>query len=668
MKEKIETQQIEFKTSWRDEYLKVVCAFANAEGGVLIVGLDDDGNPANLKKTRKLLEDIPNKIRNKLGIISSVEIEEKDSNDIVKIKVKPQSMPVSYSGRYYLRSGSNNFELKGNELVDFFLKKQGRGWDEIIEDRATFNDLNIETIKNFKRFARDRVPSISDEKDDNVVLEKLNLVEGNKLKRAAVLLFGKNPQRFYPSAQLKIGKFLTDTDLLTSDVVKGNLFEQLERALDILRTKYLISQIKFEGIHRRDILEYPYQALREAMLNAIIHRNYLGSSSIQIKIYHDRILLMNEGKLPPEVPVEKLKTDHLSKPRNIRLADTFYKAGFIEGWGRGTIEIVNRCVKQGLPEPDFIVENGVFQTILYKNIPELAEETAAKNVTENALKILEFISEDPLISMKELSQKTDLAAEKIEWIIERLKYDGYLRKTGPEKGGYWEILDSTELFRIPKSDLVDESKFNSRVKTRVKTKGKARVKTREKARVKTRGKTNRTREEIIRLIAENSTITVKELAEKIGLSTKTVEWNIKKLKDDDRLQRLGSAKSGYWKILDVEELFRMPNSERVEKTGFSTREKTRVKTRGKAREKTRVNARVKARGKTRVKTRVKTDRTREEIIRLIAENSSITVKELAKKIGLSTKTVEWNIKKLKKQGSLKRIGPPKGGQWVVLVE
>jgi ATP-dependent DNA helicase RecG len=87
-------------------------------------------------------------------------------------------------------------------------------------------------------------------------------------------------------------------------------------ALEILRTKYLISKIKFKGIHRREILEYTYEDLREAIINALIHRNYLGVSSIQIRVYSGRLVIMNEGKLPHEVSIEKLKTEHLSKPRN----------------------------------------------------------------------------------------------------------------------------------------------------------------------------------------------------------------------------------------------------------------------------------------------------------------------------------------------------------------
>ena len=247
------------------------------------MGLDDDGKPVGVKKISKLLEDIPNKIRNKLGIIPSVEVEERDNLDILRVSVEPQSTPISYNGKYYMRSGSNNFELQGTELVDFFFKKHGRSWDECIEEDASFTDINEDTIEIFKGYARDRLPSISKEEDNKLVLEKLDLISNNKLKRAAILLFGNNPQKFYPAAFLKIGKFLSDTDILTTDIVKGNLFAQLESTLEILRTKYLISHIKFEGIHRREILEYPYRALRESIINSLIHRNYLGSSQVQVR-------------------------------------------------------------------------------------------------------------------------------------------------------------------------------------------------------------------------------------------------------------------------------------------------------------------------------------------------------------------------------------------------
>ncbi|MCD6318341.1 putative DNA binding domain-containing protein, partial [Candidatus Aerophobetes bacterium] len=266
----METQNIEFKSNWRNEYLKVISAFANMDGGILFIGLDDKGNPVGVESAQKLLEDIPNKVRNKFGVIPSVEIESRQGKDIIKIIIKPSSVPISYDGKYFIRSGSTVIELKGKELADFLMKKLGKTWDEFVEEKAKFDDLNRETIVKFKSLAVDRIPSIVEEKDWKTVLEKLSLIENDNLKRAAILLFGNNPQKFYIQSCVKIGKFLTETDIQTTDIVEGNLFEQLENTLEILRSKYLKSNISYEGIHRRDILEYPYDALREAIINALI--------------------------------------------------------------------------------------------------------------------------------------------------------------------------------------------------------------------------------------------------------------------------------------------------------------------------------------------------------------------------------------------------------------
>ncbi len=362
-----ESQTVEYKQVWRNDCLKAVSAFANSSGGLLMVGLDDRGQPAGLKNVKKLLEDIPNTIRNKLGIIPSVEQDKIDRKVIIKIMVNPSSVPISYNGKFYLRSGSTVQELSGKDLTEFLLQKTGNAWDAEIEDQADWNALEKSTIESFKRYAVDRIPSIVQETDFNIILQKLNLTENRKMKRSATLLFGSETHRLYSHACVKIGRFLTDTDIQTTDIVSGNLFSQLENTLEILRTKYLVSNIKYEGIHRRDILEYPYEALREAIINALIHRDYRNFSQIQIRVYPDKLVIMNAGSLPDEVPVESLKTDHLSMPRNKLLAETFYYAGFIEAWGRGTLKIVEKCVEQGLPEPDFNVANSVMTVTFYKD-------------------------------------------------------------------------------------------------------------------------------------------------------------------------------------------------------------------------------------------------------------------------------------------------------------
>ena len=279
---KAESQSVEFKESWRDENLKSLCAFANTEGGRLVVGVDNDGNTVGIKNSKKLLEDLPNKINDILGIVPDIKLSRKQNKEIITIKVDYSYAPVSYHGRFYIRSGSTNQELKGKELTKFMLSKSGKDWEEYIEASSSNDDINLETVEMFKRIAAKRLSLIKQEKDHHALLEKLNLIENGKLRRAGILLFGKNPKKYFTGAYIKVGKFLSDTDVISSDDILGNLFEQLEKTLELLKSKYLVSVIGYKGLYRNETLEYPEEALREAVTNAVVHRDYVGAHT-QIK-------------------------------------------------------------------------------------------------------------------------------------------------------------------------------------------------------------------------------------------------------------------------------------------------------------------------------------------------------------------------------------------------
>ena len=354
---KVENQNKEFKQAWNDNCLKTICAFANTGGGKLYIGIDDEGKPVGVKDAAKYLDDIPNKTKDILGITPDVTIKKKAGKDIIEVSVSPSSAPISYHGRFFTRSGSSSIEIKGHELVDLLMQKSGRSWDGFIEEGATLKDIDTSAINKFRKLAAKKIPQIAAEKNVQAILQKLNLLEKGKLRRAAVLLFGKNPKKFYITAYIKIGKFVSATDLISTDDVEGNLFDQVDKAIEMLRVKYLLSSITYEGIYRKDNMEYPEEALREAIINAVIHRNYMGAHT-QLRIDPDSLNLWNEGGLPPGIEVTDLKKWHLSRPRNELLADVFFKAGMIEAWGRGTVKIVDECKKAGLPEPEFKEEFG----------------------------------------------------------------------------------------------------------------------------------------------------------------------------------------------------------------------------------------------------------------------------------------------------------------------
>ena len=370
-----EDQHIEFKESWHDEYTRYVSAFCNTQGGVLYIGLNDNGTVVGIEHPEKLIERLPNFIAQKTGIMPLVHLKESNGKEYLEIEVQPSAMPISVHGRYYTRSGSVTSELQGNQLNMLLAAKMGLTWESVVEEDFSLDDIDIETVERFKLLAKDRVPSIEQETDILALMKRLNLVVGG---RAAVVLFGKNVQKYVLQARIKIGKFLSETEVLTTDIIEGNLIQQVDRALDILRTKYLLSYLSYEGIHRREKLVYTYEALREALLNSIIHREYFVSSEIQIRIYDDKLVMGNEARLQ-DITVEDLSRPHPSRPHNKLIADVFYKAGFIESWGRGTQRIIDNCVAEGLSAPVYEYKMGfLYLTFMSKQIvesPYVADET-----------------------------------------------------------------------------------------------------------------------------------------------------------------------------------------------------------------------------------------------------------------------------------------------------
>ncbi len=433
-----ESQNIEWKEIWKDEYLKWICGFANAIGGKIFIGKNDKGEIVGLRNSKKLLEDIPNKIQNYLGIICDVILYKKNEKQYIEIDVKPYEVSISYQGKYYYRSGSTKQELKGNALNDFLLKKAGKTWDDVIEPRAKFEDIDLKAIEIFKEsaFKSKRMPFIKDEQNIEVIFDNLLLLENNQLKRAAVLLFGKTPNRFYINSFAKIGRFgKTDDDLLFQEIVEGNIFELADKILDILDKKFLIAKISYDGIHRIEQWEYPYEAVRETIINAIIHRDYMGAP-IQISIYDDKIIVWNEGSLPEDLTIEDLKIQHSSRPRNPILASTFFKGGLIEAWGRGTVKIINECKNAGLPEPIIEKASGGIRVTLFKNILDKSK-LIELGLNDRQIKAVEYLKNNERITNSIYRQLLVVSEKTAFRDLDKLVESNILSKHGDKKGSYY---------------------------------------------------------------------------------------------------------------------------------------------------------------------------------------------------------------------------------------
>lgn len=400
-----EHQNIEWKESWHNDYFKWICGFANAQGGTLYIGIDDKGETKHLDNSKKLLEDLPNQVRDLLGLMVDVNLHTKNGDDYLEIVVEPYPFPISLRGKYYYRSGSTLQELKGAALTKFLLQRQGKKWDGVPIPNVTANDLKNDTFEFFRKKATKSSRLAPEDLDgtNQELLESLQLyLEDEKmLKRAAILLFHPHPEKYVTGAYIKIGFFETDDDLKFQDEVKGNLLEQAEKALDLLKTKYTQAIISYQDGIREETFTFPEDAIREALYNAIAHKDYSSGIPIQISVYRNKLIFWNEGQLPENWTVEKLTQKHPSKPHNPDIANTFFRAGYIESWGRGTIKMINACKAHKLAPPLFSNIPPDFQVELIKYTDKGLTELGLK---EELRKIILYIQENGSISNSEVQR------------------------------------------------------------------------------------------------------------------------------------------------------------------------------------------------------------------------------------------------------------------------
>ena len=459
-----ESQNIEYKESWRDEYLKWICGFANAQGGRIFIGVNDEKQVIGLPDAKKLMEDIPNKIVNYLGIVEDVNLLAEGEKEYIEIVVTPSNVPIAYKGTYHYRSGSTKQELKGLALQQFIMRKMGHSWDDIPVYGATIDDIDRKAIDYFLHCSIKAGRMDEDEADASTedVLRNLGLfTKDGELKNAAILLFGKHVGQFFPSAIFKIGRFHTDeSDLIVQDMLEGNVIQMASRVVDTLRTKYLLSPIHYEGLQRVEQLEIPETALRELIYNSLAHKDYTGPA-IQMRVYDRSIELWNYGLLPKELTPADLMKKHSSFPRNHNIANVFYKAGFVETWGRGFKKIKEEFERVNLPLP-IMEENcgGVLATIQRKTIEDVIAERGNNNVgvnvgvnvgnlsetnlTNRQRIIISIIKSNPSITAKQMSVTLSVALRTIERDLSVMQKAHVIRHEGSDKSGVWVVLEETK--------------------------------------------------------------------------------------------------------------------------------------------------------------------------------------------------------------------------------
>jgi len=402
-----ETEAIEFKENPNESFYKTISAFANTKGGRILLGIDKNGNLKGVDESNAFLEDLTNRIVNKLSLYPELETIDTGGKRVIVVKISRHGYPVSYGGHYYERVGNTTREMSSPRLRAFMLSNLP--WDSITKD-FSYDEIDIETVNLFVRLAvgKKRFADISLDESPKTVLEKLELISDGKLKNGAILIFGKNPQRHFINHCVRIGRFKTEITIIDDKWAKGNLFQQFEETINILK-QFISVRYEIKDFQREDIWDYPVPALREAVLNALTHRDYLNIANfILIKVYDDHIWFSNPGGLPEGIAIEELKKPHGSFLRNPLIAKVFYLAGFIEQYGSGTVRMVEWMKEGGLPEPEYKEEMGGFSVYFHKDI--YTEANLRKmGLNERQIKAVMYVKEKKGITNKEYQKLNDVS-------------------------------------------------------------------------------------------------------------------------------------------------------------------------------------------------------------------------------------------------------------------
>ncbi len=445
-----ESQNIEWKESWRDEYLKWICGFANAQGGKIYIGKKDDGTVIGISDAKKLMEDIPNKIQSKLGIISDVNLLTENGLEYIEIVVSPWAFPVNYDGEYHYRSGSTKQQLRGNALTNFLISKTGMKWDAATVANITVDDLDKESFDIFRREALRSGRMTKEDLDisNAELLDKLNLIVDGKLKRAGALCFYRNAEKVISGCYVKIGRF-EGSELLYQDEVHGSLLLMADRVIDLIYLKYLKAAISYHKETRVETYPFARDAVREAVYNALIHCNWADNIPIQIRIEDDVMYISNSSLLPFGWTAETLLEAHSSKPFNPDIARVFYRAGYIESWGRGIQKICDACKSLGADGPVYIVHGEdimvKFHALQSAKVPDSkvpkhqneALDEALNEALEKKLKII--LKDNPNITQEDIVKALEVSRATIQRMMKTLKEQGKIERIGGKRYGHWEI-------------------------------------------------------------------------------------------------------------------------------------------------------------------------------------------------------------------------------------
>jgi ATP-dependent DNA helicase RecG len=390
-----ESDTLEFKENFTREVAITAGAFANTKGGTILIGVTDGGKIKGVQQSNDALKDRVNRISQVTEpmVIPEIDVEEMDGKKVIVIGIKEFPIkPVAVRGRCYRRVGNSNRVMQPHEIASMHLESTGMSWDKLPARGASLDDIDFEKVERYVRRANASGRRKIEGWETSVpVLEKLKLVRDGRPSWAAVLLFSKDPQGFLSQAVIHCGRFKEEVMVIDDRMIGGTIIDQIEEAMDFVRKNINVEFVMTGRPEREEVWDYPLNAVREAIINAVCHRDYTIPSNVEVRIYDDRLIVWSPGGLPSGITLADLLKLHSSKLRNKGIGGVFYDIKLIEQWGGGIEKMVKFCREAGLPDPVFEEKQG-FRVIFRKDVYTV-EYLHSLGLNERQVKAVMYVKE-----------------------------------------------------------------------------------------------------------------------------------------------------------------------------------------------------------------------------------------------------------------------------------
>lgn len=437
---------VEFKEQYASRINKDIVAFSNTKGGILLLGVSDDGKIVGEKLANKLKAQINDLARNcepaisikkvsQIGKVISIEIEEGNEK------------PYSCSEGYFRRMDAVTQKMNQKEVSLIFREANNLSFESLHCRDMSLNDISLKKVR---FFLKESETSFKVTKSNlRSFLASLGLYQNKKINNAGALMLAQNIKKFIPYSEIILLAFKgkDKRNIYDRKDVRDDLFTQLNESIAFLK-KHLNIRSEIKEFDRRDIYEMPLDALREALVNAIVHRDYsMLGTSIYVEIYDDRVVIVNPGGLPSGITKSNFGKESIR--RNLIIADLFHRMGKVERIGSGIRKMRDLMKNADLKEPVFESEN--FFRAIFNRDPEYsfkkfggAEAKGAEKLRSkcgvNAEKVFKAICDNTFVKTYEIVDQTGFSQRTVENCVKKLKQSGFLKRVGSPKTGHWEAL------------------------------------------------------------------------------------------------------------------------------------------------------------------------------------------------------------------------------------